>query len=317
VATGLEAPWGLAFVPDGRLLVTERPGRIRVVKDRTLDPQPVATLTVVAAGEAGLMGIVSDPGFSQNQYVYVCYTTQKPGRLVNRVARLTVQEGRAGDAHVILDDVPGAVDHDGCRLKFGPDGKLYVTTGDAAQPRLAQQRDSLAGKIPRLNPDGTIPRDNPLPDSPVYSLGHRNPQGIAWDPAGRLFAAEHGPGGHDEVNVIVPGANYGWPEVQGRAANPCYTDPIVESEDDVWNPSGIAFRSDDLYVATLRGRRLLRVTFAPDLTSSRVTTLLDRSYGRLRDVIVGPDHALYVATSNRDGRGQPTSVDDRILRVIP
>ncbi len=317
VAAGLEAPWALAFTPDGRLLVTERPGRVRVVENGRLDPDPLVTLNVVAKGEAGLMGLAPAPGFLDNHYLYVCYTAEKPGRLINRVARLTVQGRTAGAEHIVLDDLPGALDHDGCRVKFGPDGKLYVTTGDAAQPRLAQLRESLAGKILRLNPDGTIPSDNPFPGSPVYSLGHRNPQGIAWDSAGRMFASEHGPGGHDELNHIVPGGNYGWPEVRGKARDDRFLNPVVESEDDPWNPSGLAFYGDDLYVAALRGRRLLRITLVPDLSGARVSALLARTYGRLRDVIVGPDRALYVATSNRDGHGSPIREDDRILRVIP
>ncbi len=317
IASGLDAPWALAFVPDGRLLVTERPGRIRVVRNGQLDPHPLATLPVVAKGEAGLMGLAVDPGFPENPYLYVCYTAQKPGGLINRVTRLTVGDGRAGSERVVLDDVPGALDHDGCRLKFGPDGKLYVTTGDAARPQLAQLPESLAGKILRLDPEGTVPIDNPFPGSPVYSLGHRNPQGIAWDRAGRLFEAEHGPSGHDEINRIVPGGNYGWPDVRGKTQDGRFVNPVVDSGEDRWNPSGITFHGDHLYVATLRGRQLLRVAFASDLTSARVSTLLERTYGRLRDVVVGPDGALYVATSNRDGHGLPIREDDRVIRVIP
>ncbi len=211
VARGLEVPWALAFAPDGRLFLTERPGRIRVIMGGRLEPTPLAILPVSAAGEAGLMGLALDPAFPQNGHLYVCYTTTpgRGGRLINRVVRLTLRGTGAGDERVLVDQIPGASIHDGCRLKFGPDGKLYVTTGDAAEPRLAQQMDSLAGKILRLNADGSVPPDNPFPDSPVYSLGHRNPQGIAWDRAGRLFAAEHGPSGHDEVNRILPGRNYG------------------------------------------------------------------------------------------------------------
>jgi glucose/arabinose dehydrogenase len=322
VARGLEVPWALAFAPDGRLFVTERPGRIRAVKDSQLIPTPVATLSVAAAGEGGLMGLALDPAFAKNGYLYVCYTASTGsrafgGKLINRVVRLTLRDGSARDERVLLDNLPGASIHDGCRLKFGPDGKLYVTTGDAAEPPLAQRMDSLAGKILRLNADGSIPADNPFPGSPIYSLGHRNPQGIAWDSAGRLFAAEHGPSAHDEVNRILPGRNYGWPDVTGKGGEPRFADPLIESGSNTWAPSGIAVRGNDLFIAGLRGRRLLRVRLGPDQQVMGVEALLSGTYGRLRDVVLGPDGALHVTTSNRDGRGSPAPDDDRILRISP
>jgi aldose sugar dehydrogenase len=317
VARRLEVPWALAFAPDGRLFVTERPGRIRVVKDGRLLPDPVARLPVAAVGEGGLLGLALHPDFARNGHLFVCYTAPARGGLVNRIARFTVRGDEAGDEVVLLDDIPGAPIHDGCRLAFGPDGRLYATTGDAADPPLAQRRDSLAGKILRLNPDGSVPADNPFPGSPVYSLGHRNPQGLAWDGAGRLLAAEHGPSGHDEVNHIQPGRNYGWPAARGRAGDPRYVDPLLESGQDTWAPSGIAWLRGDLYVAGLRGRRLLRLAIEPDLALRGVSALLEGTHGRLRDVVAGPDGALYVATSNRDGRGWPAQDDDRILRLVP
>ena len=315
VVRGLEVPWALAFAPDGRLYVTERPGRVRVVAEGRPLADPVATLNVATVGEAGLMGLALDPAFAQTGFLYVCYTVSARGDLRNRIVRLTVRDDRASGERILLDDLPGASIHDGCRLKFGPDGKLYATAGDAAQPALAQRRDSPAGKILRLNPDGSVPADNPFPGSPVYSLGHRNPQGLAWSRDGRLFAAEHGPSARDEVNAIRPGGNYGWPEVRGRADDPRFVDPVVESELQTWAPSGIAFLGDDLFVAALRGRRLLRISGA--LTGQpRVSTVLT-GWGRLRDVVVGPDGALYVTTSNHDGRGFPAPDDDRILRLRP
>ncbi len=316
VATGFEVPWALAFAPDERLFVTERPGRIRLVKNGRLESEPIATLRVAAVGEGGLMGLALDPAFAETGHLYTCYTAEKGGRLVNRLVRLTLRGGRAGDERVLIDDIPGAWNHDGCRVKFGPDGRLYVTTGDAAEPRLAQQRDSLAGKILRLNRDGTVPDDNPFPGSPVFSLGHRNPQGLAWDPSGGMFEAEHGPSGHDKINRILAGRNYGWPDARWWGSDPRYVKPLLESGEETWAPSGMAFLGGDLFVAGLRGQRLLRVTLAPDLRRVvRVTTLLNATHGRLRDVVVGPDGALYVTTSNRDGREWPKPDDDRILRV--
>jgi aldose sugar dehydrogenase len=318
VAARLDTPWALAFAADGRLFVTERAGRIRLVVAGRLLGTPVAVLPVVERGESGLMGLALDARFDDNGRLYVCYTAAgRGGGVVNRVGRLTVRDGVAAQEVVVLDAMPAASVHDGCRLKFGPDGKLYVTMGDAAQPELAQQRESPAGKILRLNSDGSVPPDNPFAGSPVYSLGHRNPQGLAWDRRGRLIAAEHGPSARDEVNHIRPGANYGWPRVEGRAGDSRYADPIAESGRQTWAPSGIAIRGDELFVAGLRGRQLVRMTLGPNLEVTRVSALLEGSYGRLRDVVVGPDGALYVATSNRDGRGQPATEDDRILKVSP
>jgi glucose/arabinose dehydrogenase len=222
---------------------------------------------------------------------------------------------------VLLDDIPAAGVHDGCRLKFGPDDKLYVTTGDAGEPGLSQRVNSPAGKILRLNGDGTVPADNPFPASPVWTLGHRNPQGLAWDRSGRLFAAEHGPSGlpfgHDELNLIRRGKNYGWPEVYGHGGDVQFEDPVLESGRQTWAPSGIAILGDHLYMAHLRGQRLLRVRVGSGDQVAEATALLEGTYGRLRDVVTGPDGALYVATSNRDGRGRAAAADDRILRVVP
>jgi glucose/arabinose dehydrogenase len=318
VARCLEVPWALAFAPDGRLFVTERPGRIRLVAGGRLQRKPIAVLPVVEHGECGLMGLALDPRFDDNGLLYVCYTAAgRGGRAVNRVGRLTLRDGVAAHEVVVLDGMPAAEFHDGCRLKFGPDGKLYVSMGDVGQPELAQQPGSLAGKILRLNADGSVPADNPFAGSPVYSLGHRNPQGLAWDRKGRLIAAEHGSSGRDEINHIRPGANYGWPRVVGKAGDARYADPIIESGRQTWAPSGIAIRGDDLFVAGLRSQQLLRMTLGPDLEITHVAALLERAHGRLRDVVVGPDGALYVTTSNRDGTGELPAEDDRILKVTP
>jgi glucose/arabinose dehydrogenase len=317
VLTGLEIPWALAFAPDGRLFITERPGRIRVATNGRLAAEPIAELAVTHVGEAGLMGLALDPDFGRTGHLYICYTARRQGASVNRVTRLTLRGSRAVDERALLDDLPAANIHDGCRVKFGPDGKLYVTTGDAAHPQASQQPEVLSGKILRINADGSIPADNPFRGSPVWSLGHRNPQGLAWDAGGRLWASEHGPGAHDEINLILPGRNYGWPEIQGGTRRAGMVAPVLHSGNDTWAPSGLAFLGDSLYVAGLRGYRLLKVTLAADGRVTGSTSLLADAYGRLRDVVVGPDGALYVATSNRDGRGVPTGDDDRVLRVVP
>jgi len=321
VVGGLDVPWALAFAPDGAIYLTERPGLIRVVREGRLEAKAVATLPAAARGESGLMGLALDPEFALTRHLYTCYMMERRGgSLVNRVVRLTLRGGVAGDEHVLLDDMPANVYHDGCRLKFGGDGKLYVTMGDAGNSSAAQRLDSLSGKILRINADGSVPADNPFPKSPVWSFGHRNPQGLAWDARGRLLAAEHGPsgfpGGHDEINLIQPGKNYGWPDVYGKAGNARFVDPLVESGRDTWAPSGIAILGDHLYAGALRGKRLLRLRLTGDgLTPDG--DWLTGTHGRLRDVVVGPDGALYVTTSNRDGRGSPAKDDDRILRVVP
>jgi aldose sugar dehydrogenase len=316
VARGLVTPWALAFAPDGRLFVTERPGRIRLIAAGRLQRKPVAELKVVERGESGLMGMALDPHFDDNGFLYVCYTADIGGRGVNRLSRLTFRDGAAAGELLLLDRLPAAEMHDGCRVKFGPDGKLYFSLGDAGVAELAQRLDSLAGKILRVNPDGSVPADNPFAGSPVYSFGHRNPQGLAWDRDGRMIAAEHGPTGRDEINLIRPGANYGWPRVRGKAGDSRYVDPLIESGDDTWAPSGIAIHNGDLFVAGLRGQQLYRMTIGRDLEVTRAASLLERTYGRLRDVVVGPEGALYVTTSNRDGfTTDIDDDDDRILKV--
>ncbi len=316
VVAHLEVPWALAFAPDGRLFFTERPGRVRVVSEGMLAPAPVARLPVSAGGEGGLMGLALDPDFARTPHLYVCYTAAKRGGVVNRITRLTLREHRAEGERVLLDDMPAAAIHNGCRLKFGPDGKLYAAIGDAGQAERAQQRDALSGKILRIEADGSVPGDNPFPRAPVWSFGHRNVQGLAWDSAGRLWASEHGSSAHDEINLIQPGRNYGWPDVRGRETREGLVAPVLESGDETWAPSGIAILRDTLYVAGLRGQRLLKTPLAGEKVGT-VTALLEREYGRLRDVVAGPDGALWVATSNRDGRGTPRADDDRILKVIP
>ena len=318
VARGLEAPWALAFVPDGRVFVTERAGRVRVLTpDGDLEEEPLAEIEGVAAeGEGGLLGLALDPDFERNRRLYLYHTYRDATGLRNRVVRYTERGGRLADETVLLDGIPGEIIHDGGRVAFGPDGKLYVTTGDAAQPELAQDLESLAGKILRLESDGSVPVDNPFPGSPVYSYGHRNPQGLTWTPrTGRLYATEHGASGNDELNLIEPGANYGWPQVEGSDHGE-FAAPVAVYASSI-APSGAAWHEGGLFFATLVGTHLHRVRI--DSSAPRRVTgeeeLLEDRYGRLRDVRVGPDGDLYVLTSNRDGRGAPTDEDDRVLRV--
>ncbi len=336
IARHLETPWSLAFAPDGRLFVAERPGRIRVIAGDSLLPTPWAVLAVHESAarniETGLMGLAIDPAFARNHRVYVCFTVAAgDGTLMNRVGVLTEARGLGSGLTVLVDSIPGGIYHDGCRLKFGPDGKLYATTGDAtgtpAEAGAAQLMGSLAGKVLRLNPDGSVPPDNPFPGSRVWSLGHRNAQGLAFEPGtGRLIATEHGTGGtgNNEINLIRRGRNYGWPTVIGAAADGRFTPPIFVGED---APTGATFVSGNRYpglrgsllVATLSAMRLLQFTIdgASPPAATRKAVLIEGTYGRLRDVIQGPDGYLYIATSNRDGRGKPGAEDDRVIRLTP
>jgi glucose/arabinose dehydrogenase len=331
VLTGLEVPWALAWAPDGRLFFTERPGRVRLVENGQLAPEPIATLPASrATSEGGLMGLALAPDFPQSGALYVYYTYDAAGGPRNRVSRLRFDGSRANEDATILDDIPGSGVHDGGALAFGPDGKLYVGTGDARTGASAQDPTSLAGKVLRLNPDGTVPDDNPSPGSPVYALGLRNVQHFAWHPrTGQLYASEHGPTGeqgrccHDEVNLIVPGGNYGWPEVAGAGGAPPYRDPVSESGTGSRPPGGLAFGrdgawADALFLATLRGGQLWRLSLAPDgASTTSEEQLIFGEYGRLRALGAGPDGALYLGTSNRDGRGRPAADDDRLLRLTP
>ncbi|HEY3204159.1 MAG TPA: PQQ-dependent sugar dehydrogenase [Thermoanaerobaculia bacterium] len=331
--SGLEVPWSMAFSSPTRLVVTERPGRVRVVANGRLAAAPLAVIgDVEASGESGLMGTTLAPDYSRTHLLYLAYAydTSKGTRV--RVARYRDDGTALSERMVLIEGLPAAQYHAGCRLRFGPDGKLYITTGDATERAIAQDLKSLGGKTLRLNPDGTIPADNPFPGSPVYSFGHRNSQGLDWDPrSGLLFETEHGPsgfdgpGGGDEVNIVEAGKNYGWPIVHHRQTREGLVPPLLEYTPAV-APSGASFSrggqlpsfKGDFFFATLRGERLIRVRLDPadPRRVAETEELFSGVYGRLRDVVSGPDGALYVATSNRDGRGRPHSGDDRILRVV-
>ncbi len=328
----LEIPWQLIFLPESdRALVTERPGRIRLIENSSLAEANYAELDVAHIGEGGLMGLTHHPEFPEEPYIYTMYTYQhEDGNYYNRVSRLTDRGSYADSEEVILDNIPASRVHNGGRISFGPDGRLYITTGDAGQPSLAQGLDNLAGKILRINPDGSFPEDNPYQDSPIYSLGHRNPQGLAWNSADDLFISDHGPSGEsglqakDMIKMIEPGGNYGWPNRIGYFGDGEYHDPLIMWPDAAVPPSGAVFLDDVLYVATLRSRALLRISFAAEGENKYQAVEIERwfaqdvysgRYGRLRDINLGPDGNLYLLTSNRDGRGSPLPGDDKIYRL--
>ncbi|MEX1163430.1 MAG: PQQ-dependent sugar dehydrogenase [Nitriliruptor sp.] len=315
VASGLAAPWDVAWLGD-RAFVTERDsGRLlEIADDGTLTE--VRTFAIEPAGEGGLLGLTAHPGGS---WLYAYLTTRSD----NRVVRF--DPDTVNDPEVIVDGIPAAPTHDGGRLAFGPDGMLFIATGDAQDPRAAQDESSLAGKILRVTPDGDVPDDNPTEGSPVWSLGHRNVQGLAFDVDGRLFAPEFGPDRDDEINRIEPGANHGWPEVTGAAGATGFTDPILVRQPPEASWSGgvvltggaIDRWEGDLFVAALRGERLYRIPLEGGEVAGEPEELLVGELGRLRDVTQAPDGSLWLLTSNRDGRGSPSEADDRIVRFGP
>ena len=329
VAENLKIPWSIAWAPDGTIFFTERDGHLRTIQDGIVSE---SIFSVDVGGvEGGLLGIALDPNFEDNHYIYLYYTYNDFLSTKNKVVRYVESNLSLSEDKILIDEIPGGPFHDGGRIKFGPDGKLYITTGDAGNVDLAQDKSSIAGKILRINSDGTIPGDNPFSDSPIYSIGHRNPQGLDWDDSGRLVATEHGPSGfygveQDEINVIESGLNYGWPDIIGSQTKEGLITPILNTGDDTWAPSGSDFYDGEkipdwngkYFVATLRGTHLHMIEF--DLENNQVISnqkLFDGEFGRLRDVATGPDGYLYILTSNKDGRGAPQVNDDKILRVVP
>ena len=317
VAQNPTIPWEVLFLPDGELLVTERPGTVVLLRAG-------AELTVPGVrhvGEGGLLGAALHPEFADNRLLYLYQTTETDNGLRNRIVRYRLEEETLTFDRVIITDLPGARYHDGGRLTFGPDGYLYATVGDATDRAAAQDPTSLAGTIIRLTAEGEIPEDNPF-GTAVWSYGHRNPQGLAWDAAGQLWSTEHGRSvggsGLDEVNRIEAGANYGWPDSQGDTVEAGTIGPIRHSGAEVtWAPASAAVHNNSLYFAGLRGETLYEAVLEDGKIVDWHEHLVGR-YGRLRTVTVGPDGFLYVTTSNRDGRGDtPAPTDDRLLRIDP
>jgi glucose/arabinose dehydrogenase len=306
VASGLSVPWGLAFLPDGSALVTERDTTriVRVAADGSVREEQRVT-EAQPRGEGGLLGIAVSPSYASDGLVYVYYTTATD----NRVARMKLGES----PQPILTGIPRAGNHNGGRIAFGPAGFLYVGTGDGAEPGHAQDRTSLGGKILRITPDGRPAAGNPFGDSPVWSMGHRNVQGLSWDASGQLYATEFGQNRYDELNRIEAGKNYGWPEVEGRGDDRRYVNPIATFATSDASPSGLVVVGDHAYLACLRGEKVYRL----GTDGSRPQVLLAGRYGRIRHVGRAPDGSLWILTSNRDGRGDPEDEDDRILRMTP
>jgi glucose/arabinose dehydrogenase len=317
-AEGLEAPRSIDVAEDGRIFFTEQHGSIRVVDENgTLLEEPVGDIKVENLQGAGLLGLTLHPNFTQNHLFYIYFTYSNNTGIFNRVLMLEENKNKIIDSRTILDGIPGSEFRDGGRIKFGPDGKLYVSTGDASIPELSQDLNSLAGKILRINEDGTIPQDNPFSNSFVYAYGFRNVQGLAWDPEkGQLYASDQGGAGNDEINLVLSGKNYGWPNeqcnesAQNTRPSLCFN-PSLE-------PSGITFASSNklgyknhLIVATLKGSLLREI----DLKTSSQNTILV-GYGRLADVVESRDGSIFVLTSNTDGNGLPKQGDDKILRLL-
>ena len=312
IASRLEVPWGIAFLPDGSALVTERDSG-RVLQIRGTKVTEVGTVDEAEPlGEAGLLGVAVSPDFARDRRVFFYASTDDD----NRVLRTTFRDGRLGAPEPILTGIPNADHHDGGRMVFGPDKTLYVSTGEAGQPDLAQDPSSLGGKILRITQDGDPAPGNPRASSPVWTLGHRNVQGLAFDDQGRLWASEFGQNAYDELNLIEKGKNYGWPEVEGTGDEPEFQNPQVTWPTDNASPSGLAFLDGRLWLGALQGERLYRV----DVTAQGAGTekgFFVGAYGRVRTVVPAPDGNLWVTTSNRDARGEPAAKDDRILLVKP
>ena len=336
VATGLEIPWGFAWLPNKDMLFTERPGRVRIIENGKLRAEPVFTVPdVEPTGESGLMDITLHPAFASKSFIYLVYSYNSDGKHV-KVVRYKYTDGKFNEPKTIVDGIPGAPNHSGSRCRFGPDGKLYVSTGDSTDWNLAQKLDSLAGKILRLNDDGTVPTDNPFISNKaarpeIWAYGNRNPQGLAWQPgSGLLFETEHGPSffegkgsGGDEVNIIEAGKNYGWAEIHHTEKRDGMISPLLEYSPACAPASGMFYNGKEFpafggnfFFGCLAGKRIIRVVLN-GREVVRQENLLENVYGRIREMEQGPDGYIYFSTSNRDGRGAAAANDDRIMRIVP
>ena len=312
-AQNLEVIWAMAFLPSGDLLATERKGTVNLIDAEGNISRIFALDNVLQAGESGLHGIAIHPDFENNRFVYLYYTYRGNGdNTQNRVSRFRFDGETFTEERIIVDAIPGAIFHDGGRIKFGPDKNLYITTGDARNPSLAQDVNSLAGNILRVTDEG-----NPVPGNPfgtrVYSYGHRNPQGIAWDENGKLWETEHGESATDEFNIIKPGKNYGWPTIRGDQTQDGIEKPVLHSGTETWAPAGAAYADGSIFFGGLKGQALFQAKLQGE--SAVLSSHFKEQFGRIRDVIVGPDGFLYISTSNQDGRGKPVEGDDKIIRI--
>ena len=342
VATNLEIVWSIVFAPDNRMFFTERPGRVRVIENGKLIAAPFFTVPdVELSGESGLMGMVLHPNFAENHFVYLAYAYQNSDKNQTvRVARYRATDKTLVEPKTIIEAIPASRYHSGTRLKFGPDGKLYITTGDATKQSRAQQLSSINGKTLRLNDDGTIPNDNPFVNDKnarpeIWTYGHRNAQGMDFQPeSGLMFQTEHGPSiidgvslfkrtGGDEVNVVERGKNYGWAKISHNMTRAGMETPIVEYSPAIAPASGMFYRGNlfpelknNFLFGALKGEMIVRLV----LDGRRIISqdkLFEKTYGRIREIAEAPDGSIYFSTSNRDGRGEPTKEDDRILRIVP
>lgn len=325
IASGLDIPWDLALSRDGGIFITERGGKVKVLQTNG-DVGEIGNFPQVSEiGESGMTGLALHPDFLNNGFIFIYYSYRKGASVSNRISRFYFDGAKLVQEKIILDNIPGGSIHNGGRMKFGPNGKLWVTTGDASNGGLAQNKKSLAGKILRMNEDGSVPEDNPFPGSVVYSTGHRNPQGIDFHPlTGEIVVTSHGSTAYDEVNIISAGSNHGWPEVNKCFSDkPEYVNPVLCSMNETWAPSGAAFLGTKIlkfrnsYVfAGLRGELLERVEIINGKAGER-ETIIKGDYGRLRAVIADGEGNLLVTTSNRDGRGKVREGDDKILKITP
>ena len=310
VADQLEVPWSIEEL-DGTFYLTERAGTIVTIIDGEASRHEVQLEHPIhAEGEGGLMGLVLDPNFEQNKKAYVYHTYLENNEILNRIVKIEHEDGKWTEREELLSGIPGGRTHNGGRLAIGPDGYLYATTGDAGIEELAQEPEQMAGVILRMGLDGSIPEDNPMSDSYVFSYGHRNPQGLTWLEDGTMYSSEHGPRGHDELNQIEPGNNYGWPTIIGDETGDGKEVSVFHSGSDTMAPSGMAAYDYSLYVAALRGAGVYRY----DVQLDEIEKVLD-GYGRIRDVKIIEDE-LYFITNNTDGRGTPMERDDKLIKVM-